>query len=288
MPKCAANGIEIYFEQFGDRDQPALLLIAGLGAQITGWHEQFLHRLAAAGFFVTVYDNRDVGYSTWLDELGVPDPVAIAAGEERAPYLLADMAADGADLVRRLELGPVHVVGVSMGGMIAQQFAIDAPELTLTLTSIMSSPHAVEVGQPTPQAMVVLTQPRSDDFEEFMVQELEAWRLTAGSGYPLDEEWIRDSANSSWTRGRNPGGVTRQLAAIVQSPDRRPMLATVRVPTLVVHGLDDPLVTPAGGEATAAAVAHSTYVTYPGLGHALPEALWDAVIGEIVAVSQRA
>ena len=288
MPTCLANGLEIYYEQVGDPSRPPLLLISGLGAQVTGWHEHFLLRMADAGFYVTVYDNRDVGYSSWLDHLGVPETASIMTGESVAPYFLSDMAADGAALVSSLELGPVHVVGVSMGGMIAQQFAIDFPELTKSLTSIMSTPHSNDVGQPTPEALAMLTRSRSEDFEEFMVEEIESWRLTAGEFYPLDESWIRDSAKSSWTRGQNPAGVMRHLAAIVQSPDRRPMLANVVVPSLVLHGLADPLVTPSGGEATAAALPNGTYVTYPHMGHSLPEPLWDDVIGEIVGVSQRA
>jgi pimeloyl-ACP methyl ester carboxylesterase len=288
MPKTTANGVEIYFEQFGSPSDPALLLVGGLGQQITGWPTQFLDRLASAKFFVTAYDNRDVGYSTWFDDAGLPDSTAIVAGTEAAPYLLGDMAADAAGVVESLELGPVHVVGVSMGGMIAQQFAIDFPALTRSLTSIMSTPAAMVVGQPTPEALAVLTQPRSDDFEQFVVEEIAAWEVTAGTTYPLDEEWIRESAAASWKRGRNPDGVARQLAAILQSPDRRPALADVTVPTLVVHGLSDTLVTPGGGEATAQAVTGSKYVTYEGMGHSLPEPLWDALIGEVVEVSQRA
>jgi pimeloyl-ACP methyl ester carboxylesterase len=239
MPKCAANGLELFYEQYGDPTSPALLLISGLGAQITGWPERLLHRLADAGFFVTVYDNRDVGYSTWLTEMGSPDVSAIMSGDASAPYLLSDMADDGADLVRTLGLGPVHVVGVSMGGMIAQQFAIDHPDLTRSLTSIMSTPHVAEVGQPTPEAMASLVNERSEDFEQFMVEELEAWQLTAGSAYELDPVWIRAQAETAWARGRNADGVTRQMVAVMRSPDRRPLLASVTVPTLVLHGLED-------------------------------------------------
>jgi pimeloyl-ACP methyl ester carboxylesterase len=146
----------------------------------------------------------------------------------------------------------------------------------------------MDVGQPTAEAMAVLTQPRSDDFEEFMVEEINSWRVTAGTTYPLDEEWIRESAASSWKRGRNPDGVARQLAAVVQSPDRRPALAGVGAPTLVVHGLADTLVTPGGGAATAQAVPGAKYVTYEGMGHSLPEPLWDSLIAEIAEVSRRA
>ena len=287
MPTTSANGLEVYYEQYGDPVDPALLLISGLGAQITGWPTALLERLASAGFFVTVYDNRDVGLSSWLTAAGVPDTEGIITGAVAAPYLLSDMAADGAGLVVALDLGPVHVVGVSMGGMIAQQFAIDFPTLTRTLTSIMSTPDINDVGQPTPAALEMLTRERSEDFEEFMVQEIDAWRLTAGAGYPLDEQWVREQAASAWARGRNPDGVARHLAAIVQSPDRRAGLATLNVPALVLHGLDDPLVTPSGGAATAAALADARYVTFPGMGHSLPEPLWDSVVAEIVAVSQR-
>ncbi len=286
VPTVAANGVEIYYEQVGSPTSAPLLLISGLGAQMSSWQEGFLARLANAGFWVTIYDNRDVGLSTWLDDLGVPDTAGILAGTTPAPYLLSDMANDGAALVRALELGPVHVVGVSMGGMIAQQFAIDHPDLTRSLTSIMSTPAANVVGQPTPEALTTLVQPRSEEFEEFMVEEYAAWRLTAGSRYPLDEEWIRQQAADAWSRGRNADGVARQLAAVVASPDRRPLLASVTAPALVIHGLEDPLVTPSGGEATAAALANATYVTYEGVGHYLPAEIWDDVISQIVTVSQ--
>lgn len=288
MPKVAANGLELYYEQFGTPSDPALLLIGGLGQQITGWPAGFIQTLVDRGFFVTAYDNRDVGLSTWLNHHGPVDSAAILGGAARAPYLVADMAADGAGLVRALGLGPVHVVGVSMGGMIAQQFAIDFPELTRSLTSIMSTPAPMEVGQPSEAALAALTKARSDDFEEFMAEELESWRLTAGSKYPLDESWIRDSCAAAWARGRNPDGVARQLAGIVQSPDRRPGLGSVTAPTLVVHGDEDPLVTPSGGEATAAAVPGARYVVLAGVGHALPTEVWDDLADEIVAVSRRA
>ncbi len=236
-----------------------------------------------AGTTITVANS-----ATWLTDLGLPDAGQILTGEQKSPYLLTDMARDGAELVRFLGLGPVHVVGVSMGGMVAQQFAIDHPDLTRTLTSIMSTPHANEVGQPTPEAMTMLLTPRSDEFEAFMVQEIEAWRLTSGPDYPIDEAWVRQQAEASWTRGRNPEGVMRQMAAIVQSPDRRPLLANVHVPAMVLHGESDPLVTISGGEATAAALPNATFVRYPGLGHSVPEELWSEMIGRIYEVSQRA
>ncbi len=288
MPKVKANGIEIYYEQYGEPSGVPLLLICGLGAHITGWPQGFLQALVDAGFFVTSYDNRDVGLSSHLDHYGEPDAGAILFGEAQPPYLIADMAADAAGLIHALNLGPQHIVGVSMGGMIAQQFAIDFPELTLSLTSIMSTPAPLEVGTSTPECAAMLTRPRSEDLEAFLVEEIENWQLTAGSGYPLDEAWVREQATTARNRGRNPVGVLRHLCAVVASPDRRPGLAKVTVPVLVLHGDEDPLVTPSGGEATAAVIAHAKHVVYPGVGHSLPAPLWSVIASEIAAVADLA
>ena len=288
MPKVTANGIEIYYEQYGEPTGRPLLLICGLGAHITGWPEGFLDALVAAGFYVTSYDNRDVGLSTHLDHFGEPDAGAILFGEAQPPYLIADMAADGAGLIAALGMGPQHIVGVSMGGMIAQQFAIDFPELTLSLTSIMSTPAPLEVGTSTPECAAMLTRPRSEDLETFLLEEIENWKLTSGSGYPLDEAWVREQAIKARNRGRNPIGVLRHLCAVVASPDRRPALAKVTVPSLVLHGDEDPLVTPSGGVATAEALPHVKHVVYSGVGHSLPAPLWDVIAGEIAAVADLA
>ena len=288
MPKVAANGIEIYYEQYGDPKGRPLLLICGLGAQITSWPEGLLDCLVAAGFFVTSYDHRDVGLSTHLDEYGEPDAGAILFGLTPPPYFISDMANDGAALVQALGLGAQHVVGVSLGGMIAQQFAISFPELTLTLTSIMSTPAPLEVGTSTPECMEMLTRARSEDLEEFLAEELENWQLTNGPLYPPDATWVREQAITAMNRGRNPVGVLRHLCAVVASPDRRPALATLTMPVLVLHGDEDPLVTPSGGEATAAAIPHAKHVVYPGMGHSLPEPLWDDITAEISGVADLA
>jgi len=288
MPTLSANGIEIYYEQIGTPGDRPLLLISGLGAQIVGWSSEFLAAIAARGFLVTVYDNRDVGLSSWFDHVGPVDPRRILTREDAAPYLLSDMAADGAELVRELGLGRVDVVGVSMGGMIAQQFVIDHPELTRSLTSIMSSPDIASVGQPTEAAAISMMTPRSDDIDTFLDQEVASWRLTAGSKYELDEEWVRAQALAAIERARHPDGVTRHMAAVAQSPDRRPGLSSVRVPTVVIHGDEDPLVTPSGGEATAQAIPGARYVVLTGVGHSLPREVWDEVIDEIDAISNAA
>ena len=288
MSTVRVNGIEVYYEQVGTPGDQPLLLISGLGAQIVGWNRDFLEALASRRFWVTVYDNCDVGESTWFDHVGAIDPGRILTYEESAPYLLSDMAADGAELVRELGLGRVDVVGVSMGGMIAQQFAIDHADLTRSLTSIMSSPDIASSGQPTAEAAASMMSPRSDDLETYLDQEAASWTLTAGSKYPLDEQWVRAQARAAWERGRNPDGVLRHMAAVVQSPDRRAGLAEISVPSLVIHGDEDPLVTPSGGEATAAAIPGARYVVLRGVGHSLPREVWDEVFDEIEAVSLRA
>jgi len=288
VPTASVNGLEIYYEQYGDPSGAPLLLICGLGAQITGWPRGFLDALGDGGFFVTSYDNRDVGLSSNLQHLGEPDAGAILFGQTPPPYTIADMAADGAALLAHLNLGPVHVVGVSMGGMIAQQFAIDYPELTVTLTSIMSTPAPLEVGTSTPECAAMLTRPRSEDLETFLLEEIENWKLTNGSAYELDEAWVRQQALTALDRGRNTVGVLRHLCAVVGSPDRRPALASVTVPSLVLHGDDDPLVTPSGGEATAAALPNVRHVVYPGMGHSLPAPLWGEIVSELQTLKARA
>lgn len=287
MPTVAAHGIEIYYEHRGARDGEPMLLISGLGAQLTDWPEGFVDRLAAAGFFITVFDNRDVGLSSWMTEVGPVDAGRILFGLDQAPYLLGDMAEDAAGLVEALGLGPVHVVGISLGGMIAQELAIAHPELVVTLTSIMSTPSHMEVGQPTEAALELLLRSRSEDLAEYLDQEVAVWGAMAGSAYPLDETWVRDHAVISWNRARNPDGVLRQMAAVVQTPDRRPRLAQLDVPALVLHGAEDPLITLEGGEATAAALAGSKLVVYPGMGHSLPAPLWDSFVAEIVELTRR-
>jgi pimeloyl-ACP methyl ester carboxylesterase len=288
MPIAHANGIEIYYEQVGKPSDANLLLISGLGAQITGWNPRFLQRLADAGFRVTTFDNRDVGQTTYFDDAGVPDIERVIALVDLAPYHLSDMAADAARLCFELEIDPVHVVGVSMGGMVAQELAINFPEVTRTLTSIMSTPHYLSVGTASDEVIAHQTIPRSEEFETFMVQELESWRVTGGSRYAVDEAEVRRLVQAAWQRGLHPEGVARQTAAMLQSLDRTRGLHDVRVPALVIHGTEDSLVTFAGGEATANALADSKLVAYEGMGHNLPEELWDDIISEIVALTQRA
>jgi len=287
--RADANGISIAYETFGDPARPPILLVMGLGAQMVGWHEDFCGALAV-GHHVVRFDNRDVGESQWLE--GTPDLAACAAGDmSSAPYSLEDMADDAVGLLDALGIGPAHVVGASMGGMVAQTIAIRHPERVLSLTSIMSTTGEPGIANPTEAALGVLLSPPATTREEAMERNVEARRVIGSPGFPRDEQEIRDRAGRAWDRGVNPAGFARQLAAVYRSGDRTAALRSLDVPTLVVHGEDDPLVPIGGGLATAEAIPGAELWTVPGLGHDLPRALWPemiARIGELVDAADEA
>ncbi|WP_084959001.1 alpha/beta fold hydrolase [Thermoactinospora rubra] len=282
--RANANGIEIAYESFGRPGGQPLLLIMGLGSQMIMWDDELCERLAEQGHHVVRYDNRDVGLSTHLTELGAPDLGAVMAGTGTAPYLLADMADDAAGLLDALGWEAAHVVGASMGGMIAQELAIRHPDRVLTLTSIMSTPSP-EIGRPTPEAAAVLFSPPARDREAVVAGALEVWRILGSPGYEMDRDRIARIAGLAYDRGHDPAGVSRQLAAVLASGDRTERLAALRIPALVIHGEADPLVQLEGGKATAAAIPGARLVTYPGMGHDLPRPLWDPIIREIAALT---
>lgn len=283
MPKIEVDGIELDYELFGDPAGTPLLMIHGLGAQRTDWPADFIEALLARGYFLVTFDNRDVGASTWLDHHGEPDLEGLILGTSAdAPYLVPDMAADAAGLLAALGIDAAHVLGVSMGGMIAQQVVIDFPDRSLSLTSIMSTPSPA-ASPPAPEAIGALLVPAVSSREEAIEQSLAGSRVIASPAYPFDEEGARGRAEVHFDRGHHPEGTARQLAAILASPDRAPGLAGVEVPVLVIHGDADILVTPGGGEATAAAVPHAEHVVVPGMGHDLPSALIDELCDRIAA-----
>lgn len=286
MATVSSNGIELDYEITGSDDGIPLLCFHGLGAQRTDWHPSWLADLAAPGFKVITFDNRDQGGSTWFTEHGVPDLMALLFGtaEVEVPYLIPDMAADGAGLLDVLGIEAAHIFGVSMGGMIAQQFAIDFPERTLSLTSIMSTPTPA-IGSPRPDAAEALLVAAPEDRDGAIEASIRTSRIIASPGFPFDEPTIRELAGVHFDRGNNPEGTMRQLAAITASPDRRPGLATVVAPTLVVHGVEDPLVTLPGGEATAAAIPGATLWTIPGMGHDLPAAIRPELVTRVAALA---
>ena len=283
-----ANGLELAYEQIGSPGNPPLLLIMGLGSQMISWPDEFCEQLADRGFFVTRFDNRDVGLSTHFTESGVPDLAAYFRAEgPRPPYLVEDMADDAAGLLDALSISPAHVVGVSMGGMIAQSLAINHPGSVRSLTSIMSTP-SLAIGPPSDEALAVLMAPPATNKEDYVEQSVRTFAAIGSPGFPDDDKWRRRVAAESYDRDPDPSGAARQLLAIISSPDRTPGLQQLDVPALVIHGAGDPLCQPEGGEATATAIPGAELVLEDGMGHDLPAALWSDIIGHIEAVARRA
>ncbi|MFC1442939.1 alpha/beta hydrolase [Streptacidiphilus sp. N1-10] len=291
MPRTAANtqGVELEYDCFGSPDDPVLLLVMGLGAQMTAWPEGLCAAIAARGFRVVRFDNRDAGLSTFMDAGRQPDLGAILHGDpSSAPYLLGDMALDAVSLLDALGVDRAHIVGASMGGMIVQQLAIDRPERVLSLCSIMSLPGDRVSGGSTPEAGAVLMRARPENREEAIAVGVSASQVIGSPGYPEDPDELRERIAAALERQSRSDGFGRQFAAIVASPDRTPGLRELDLPTLVIHGADDPLVDRSGGEATAKAVPGAELLLVPGMGHNLPEPLWPEVVDAIAANAGRA
>jgi pimeloyl-ACP methyl ester carboxylesterase len=282
MPTQEANGITIEYDTFGDPSSPPVLLIMGLGAQMTLWDPEFCQAIADRGYYVIRFDNRDIGLSTWFDDAGSHELGDVVSGSVDAPYSLTDMAADAAGLLDALGIESAHIVGASMGGMIAQTFAIEYPTKTRTLTSIMSTTGNAAVGQPSPEALGALFGPTPTSREEAVETALKLSKVIGSPGYPFDEGRIRERAASDYDRSFHPSGVIRQVAAVLTQPDRTVALGSVTSPTLVIHGADDPLVDPSGGHATADAVPNAKMKVVPGMGHNLPIELHDEIVDSLV------
>jgi len=278
-----ANGIEITYDTFGQPSDPAMLLIMGLGEQMIGWDEKFCGQLAASGYWVIRFDNRDVGASTSFDEAGIPDLFALFQGKAvEVPYTLDDMADDTADLLKALEIEAAHIVGISMGGMIAQTLAIRHPGRVRALTSIMSSTNDPELPPPKPEVIQILVAPAPTERAAYIEYSVKVWRSLAGPGYPPNDARTRELAGRAHDRGLNPAGFGRQLAAILASGSRRGALQSVDIPTLVIHGDADPLVPVEGGMDTARSIPGAKLTIIEGMGHDLPPELWPQMIQAIV------
>ena len=289
MPRLHANDIEIEYDTFGDPAAPALVLIMGLATQMIAWQEPFCQLLADRGFHVIRFDNRDIGLSTLIEGGPRPDLLAALGGDtSSASYTLDDMADDTAALMDGLRIDAAHVVGASMGGMVAQALAIRHPQRVLSLTSIMSTTGDQAVGQPTPEALALILQPAPTDRDAAVERSVELFRVVGSEGELFDEEGVRDIAARSWDRSHSREGVARQLLAIVASGDRTEGLRHVTAPALVIHGDADGLVTPDGGAATAAAIPGARLLTFPRMGHDLPRQLWPEFVDAIVEVAGRA
>jgi pimeloyl-ACP methyl ester carboxylesterase len=278
-----AGDIELCYETFGDESHPPLLLIMGLNAQMVLWDDEFCATLAGRGFQVIRFDNRDIGRSTILRQAPVPTRWQLLRRDPRgASYTLEDMAGDTAGLLGELGLGAAHVVGVSMGGMIAQALAIEHPTQVRSLVSIMSTTGNRRVGGAHPQLYPHLLRRARTDREGYIEGFLDTYRKIGSRRYPPDEVRKRAMAVRSFERGVHPAGAARQLAAIVAAADRTPLLRHLDVPTTVIHGDSDRLVSPSGGKATAAAVPDARLVVIPGMAHDMPPVLWPQLIDEIV------
>lgn len=283
MPQIKANGITLEYEDFGDGSAPPLLLVMGLGAQLTLWPIELVEALVERGFRVIRYDNRDIGLSHKMD--GVRPPAMVrhillrrVGLRPRVPYTLADMAADGVGLLDALGIDKAHVVGASMGGMIAQHMAFSHPERVLSLTSIMSTTGNPRLPAAQKEALGVLTQ-RPDSLAETVLVEhgVKIGRTIGSPGYPADEARLRANATRDIRRSLYPAGLPRQLAAIIADGCRRARLAKVRAPTLVIHGDSDPLVPLEAGQDTAAHIPGARLKIIPGMGHDLPLALVEEI-----------
>ncbi|QKS01623.1 alpha/beta fold hydrolase [Sphingomonas sp. CL5.1] len=283
MAKVAVNGIEMEYDKFGAQDAPAVLMIMGLGAQMVRWPMALVEALVERGYRVIRFDNRDVGLSTKFDRAGTPNMALMAASHLmrrpiRAPYSLTDMAADAVGLLDALGIARAHVVGASMGGMIAQLVAAHWPARTLSLTSIMSTTGNPALPGASLQAMgILLRRPRSDDLEAIVAHGVKASKIVAGR-FPEDETLMAERYREEVLRNHHPSGFVRQMAAILADGDRRARLKAITVPSVVVHGADDPLVPVAGGRDTAASIPGARLVEIPGMGHTLPPQVIPAVV----------
>jgi len=289
MPKIKANGLAFEYESFGRKEDPAILLVMGFAAQMTLWPVELCQGLAARGYRVVRFDNRDVGLSEKLERLAVPNVMEAfaksAAGQPMdAPYKLADMAADAAGILDALGLADAHIVGASMGGMIAQMVALDHPEKVRSLTSIMSSTGRPGLPQGKPEAIAVLTTaPENLQRETRIAHVMKIWRAIGSQPvYAADDAELRASAEREVDRSAfYAPGMSRHLVGILASPPRHELLKDVKAPTLVIHGADDPLVDVAAGRDTAACIPGARLKIVPGMGHDFTSKLVPIYLREI-------
>ena len=292
MPQIEANGLTFEYESFGRDSDPALLLIMGFSGQMTMWPQALCEGLAEQGFRVIRFDNRDIGKSTHLDHLGAPDIAGamtrMMSGEPvEAPYSLDDMAQDAVSLLKALDIPNAHIVGASMGGMIAQIVAARHPAATRSMVSIMSTTGRRDLPPAKPEAMAALTSPPASDSREDRIEAgMKVWRTIGSPGYQEPDEVLRAIVTREVDRTPyDPAGIGRQMVAIISAPPRNEILKDVAVPVRVIHGADDPLVPLSGGQDTAAAIPGAEIVIVPGMGHGFESGLVPVYlehIGEFV------
>lgn len=284
--RVAANGIEIAYETFGDPTHPPILLIMGLGTQMIAWPDEMCQDLAERGHYVVRFDNRDVGQSTHLDAERAPELLDLVLKKRPMAYRIEDMADDALGLMDALGFDKAHLVGASLGGFIAQTLALRAPDRVLSLTLMMTSTGSRWVGQPKPKLLIKLLRRREvADKHAAMAATVAMFRVIGSQGYAFDEVYLRELVSRSYERGFNPAGRLRQLAAASAQPNRTRDLARLHIPTLVIHGLHDPLIAVSGGLALARTIPGAKFVGYAGMGHDLPCALWPEFAAEIAEVA---
>lgn len=284
------NDVELCYQTFGDPDDEPLLLVMGLSAPMTWWDPDLCTGLAGAGFFVVRFDNRDVGRSTKIRARVRREQLlrAFATGRARVPYTMSDLAGDAVALLDHLGIEAAHVVGASMGGMIAQTIAVEHPARLLSLTSIMSTTGRRTVGWQNPKLLPVLIAPRKPGREPYVEASAAMWRMIGSPAFATDLDALRERAGDTYDRGFSASGVMRQMLAILTQPDRTPRLRSLRVPTTVIHGLDDKMVHVSGGRSTAAAIPGAELVLIDGMGHDLPTSLHDTFVETIRRTADRA
>jgi pimeloyl-ACP methyl ester carboxylesterase len=285
-----STGVDICYQTFGDPGDDPLLLVMGLGGPMTWWNPDFCRMLADNGFYVIRFDNRDVGRSSKLQQRVTRRTIvrAFSGLKVRAPYTLSDMAADGFALLDHLGIESANVVGISMGGMIVQTMALDNPSRVRSLTSIMSTTGRRSVGWQDPRLAPMLLAKREKSREAYIETSAKLWKLIGSPLYPDTTETVRERAAETFDRGVNPAGVMRQMLAILAQPDRSRHLRSLRIPTLVIHGLNDRMVHVSGGRATSHAVPGSELLLVPGMGHDLPIPLHETFVNAIRQNATRA
>jgi pimeloyl-ACP methyl ester carboxylesterase len=287
--RVGPDRLDVAYERFGDPELPPVLLVMGLGTQMLGWPDGFCDALLRRGLHVIRLDNRDIGLSSHMTRAPAPDVRAALRGDtSSASYTLSDMAGDTVGLLDALGLHSAHLVGASMGAMIAQTAAIEHPARVRSLTSIMSSTGDPSVGQATQPALAALLSPPAATRADAIDRTVSILGVIGSPGFELDEADVRWRTGLAYDRAHDPMGVGRQLVAIAASGDRTAALQSVSVPTLVLHGADDPLVDVSGGRATARAIPGAELIEFEGMGHHLPRELWGEIARHIAELVERA
>jgi pimeloyl-ACP methyl ester carboxylesterase len=290
MPRARlSDTLELEYDVTGDAGAPPLVLVMGFAQQLIAWDPTFCAKIADRGFRVVRFDNRDVGLSTKLSKLGAPEFMRVMMGDATAaPYGIEAMADDLAGLLTALDVRAAHIVGASMGGFIVQEAAIRHPDRVLSVASIMSTTGNRAAAQSKPEALAMLMMPPPTDRAGMLDRAVRLWRVLGSPGFPFDQERILARAGAAWDRSHDADGVARQAAAVFTQRDRTADLAKLRVPTVVIHGAEDPLISVSGGEATANVIPGAKLVVVPGMGHDLPEGAWDTIVDAIVDNARRA